>query len=1185
MELYASRAFLSVKLKRCHDDCHCLWHGSVIVNKKKKGRNSFSETVTGLAVVTLWPTVRVHNTQVCLGPPESVEGVRQNQKSLRSVSGIEKQVLVKYLSLRHTQGKVVSCSKVTGTRSCRFLAGILFSGRLCSLRWALVAEKGLRGCVCVSRVREYDLPPMRKNSISSPDARFEVGLDLVITTANREAGELLGCRADDLVGESFSNLLEPSWAENEGWRECLRAVTELGACRLARLKLSHKKRHFVWVQCCIHAVREGGAIVGAVACCMDISADMLQSLDERGQIEGIWRSQAVVSFSMDATIIDANEIFLDLLGYRLEDLLGKKHRMLVEPEQAESAEYREFWKQLRQGTPQSAQFKRVGKGGREVWLQATYTPILDLAGEPCKVVKYAVDIGRLKAAEQAKTMFMANVSHEIRTPMNGIMGMLSLIKETAQLDATQSSHLETCMRSADSLMALLNGILLLSKAETNNLVLEQRPFDLNLVVEDVLQSAASGAPEDHANDVELTCCVRADVPLGLVGDQWRLRQVLLNLVANALKFTQVGEVSLEVSLATGVAKKAAAEGQVVLQFEISDTGIGIDSTQQEWLFVPFAQADGSTTRRFGGAGLGLATCKRIVELLHGQLQVHSRPGRGSTFSFTGVFDLDGILQSPGRGLGKEEAAAAASLQHLKVLIVDENAVTCIGLREMLRRFNCEAVATRTASEGLATLRTAALKGAAFDVVLVGSGRAGHIDAVKVAHRIEQLCLRPVVIGMSSCGTGNSEDMKRRANAGEGSFQGLVSKPIRRSVLIQLICELAGARRKTLSTTEPEKKKSSPLMVREPDGTTLSVMIVEDQLVNRQILATFLRSNKCSVVEATHGAEALEKVRASMDVVLMDVHMPIMDGITALEIMRNNGLRVPVVVVTADVTDDNRARCQRAGAERVLLKPVNLKELAELLSEIVARSRASRCVVVAEQEEAGRIAAAEAVKKVFGLTTRVQMAADAVEAMKLVQEQRPEMVLLDMNILAKDGMDTCRRMREADQRLTLVGLAAAHDAEIAQQFRAAGGDVLVLKPLQPEDLQKAMGLTKTERAEVLFDSCFLEDLDEESKRAIVGEWWDSLEQAVRELRTRSEANEWKATENVAHAAKGAAAQIGASRVSVVAKEIESEAKSPEPSTARVATLLAELEDVADVTNVCLSNLGLVESAPLHKSNPM
>ncbi|WP_313070329.1 PAS domain S-box protein [Melaminivora sp.] len=364
---------------------------------------------------------------------------------------------------------------------------------------------------------------------------------------------------------------------------------------------------------------------------LDITEAKMRNAEFAGTVAAIGRSQAAAEFDLHGHLVDANAQYLELMGYTLDDVIGRSHALLCAPQYAQSEAYRDFWKSLTKGEFAAGEFQRFGKNGREVWLQATYNPIFDAEGKVFKIIKFASDLTGRRAMEQdlraakeraeaaaaARSTFLANMSHEIRTPMNAIIGFTEALLESP-LDPTQRRHLGTVHHSARSMLRLLNDILDTAKLEKGAVGLEEAPFSLRELCAQILASLRISAAR---KGLELVLEYPYDVPEFWQGDAFRLQQILLNLMGNALKFTHQGSVTLRVS---------GGDGALLLQ--VTDTGIGIDEAGLRRIFEPFSQADASTTRRYGGTGLGTTIARQLTELMQGRINVQSLPGEGSTFS-------------------------------------------------------------------------------------------------------------------------------------------------------------------------------------------------------------------------------------------------------------------------------------------------------------------------------------------------------------------------------------------------------------------------------------------------------------------------------------------------------------------------------------------------------------------------
>jgi PAS domain S-box-containing protein len=635
--------------------------------------------------------------------------------------------------------------------------------------------------------------------------------------------------------------------------------------------------------------------------------------------------------SFDGYFVRVNPAWQTVLGLSEEELRSTPFMKLIHPDdRAPSAEALSALSTGAQLIDFENRYRT--KDGSYKWLQWFAAPFLQQG------IVYAVgrDISDRKAAEDeqrrhakelesararaeaatlAKGEFLANMSHEIRTPMNAIIGMTDLALQT-KLTKRQREYLDTARESAEALMAIINDILDVSKIEARRLTLEQVPFAVRDTIEDSVRLLA---PRADQKGLELSCRIAPDVPATLVGDPGRLRQILLNLVGNAVKFTDRGEVGVEVVVAE------RSEGDVLLHATVRDTGIGVAEDKRREIFGAFVQADASTTRRYGGTGLGLTISSELVAMMGGRLWLESQPGVGSQFHFDVRLDIpDHVDDTP---------LPAFDLRTIHALVVDDNATNRRILTEILESWQMTAVGVATARDALDALRAAAATGRPFQLVLTDA-LMPEVDGFSLAEQIGADQQLPAVKIMLLTSAGSPALSGRRA----AIFAATLVKPVKQSELLDAIVTVFAdpdaARRPRLKPARRSRR----------GGRALRVLVAEDNPTNQKLVSVLLEQQGHHVTIVDNGRLAVERAaQEPFDLIVMDVQMPEVSGLEATaairEAERHTGRHVPIVALTARAMAGDREQCLAAGMDAYVSKPVRAEELLSAI-EAIAGSQAA-----------------------------------------------------------------------------------------------------------------------------------------------------------------------------------------------------------------------------------------------------
>ncbi|MFA5975523.1 MAG: response regulator [Elusimicrobiota bacterium] len=757
-------------------------------------------------------------------------------------------------------------------------------------------------------------------------------------------------------------------------------------------------------------------------------------------------AESLLIVDREGIIRVANPSASALFGLPQEPLVGAPFQKISQ----QLLSFQELESLIHRGPLRDREIVIPSPDGQKRYLSVSVSIVQDEAHQPAAFVILAKDITELerakKSAEEAnraKSTFLATMSHEIRTPMNAIIGMAGLLLD-APLRPEEHEYASIVRNSSHALLDIINDILDFSKIEAGKLTFETLDFDLHQPVENVGELLAARAQE---KDVELATFIHPNVPTALRGDPGRLRQILINLVGNAIKFTEKGEVVLRVR------KEQETDQAVTLRFLVSDTGIGISPETQKRLFQSFTQADGSTTRKYGGTGLGLAISKRLTEMMGGQIGVNSFPGQGSTFWFTAVFQKQA-----------QPAASPASspdvLKDVRILLVDDNSTNRRILQEQLAPCGVKTGEAVNGKEALRLLQEAGAARTPFAIAILDM-HMPEMDGLALARAIKS---NPALVGvhlvmMSSVGHRLPE---------AAGIERWLTKPVKKADLLNTLAAVltgeSGPEKASLAPRSLSSKSRTPKRAR--------ILLVEDNTSNQKVALQLLGKLGYKADTVADGKEALEALdRIRYDLVLMDCQMPVMDGYQATAEIRareasqmpantaggwspevwrlSGGKHIPVIALTANVLTGDREKCLHAGMDDYLPKPIDFTQLEEALERWIPVK-----ILLAEDNLANQKITLHLLEKIG---FQAETVANGHEALSALARTSYDLVLMDCQMPEMDGFETTRQIRQKEDtadHLPIIALTASDLESDKQACLAAGMDDGLSKPINEADLRRA-----------------------------------------------------------------------------------------------------------------------------------
>ncbi|GAB6096575.1 hypothetical protein JCM14469_28280 [Desulfatiferula olefinivorans] len=780
------------------------------------------------------------------------------------------------------------------------------------------------------------------------DGYYEVDLSGNLTFFNDSHAELHGCPREQLHGLNYRDYVVDEDVDKvfSAFNRVYETGKPLKRMEFAMYRQDNTRHH---VECSISLIRNAaGEKVGFRGMARDVTdrkldQEALRKSEERYRtiLENVEEAYYEIDLQGNFTLV--TDALSRNLGYSRDELLGMNYRAYMDEENA-SKVFTVYHDVFVQGDPQTLfQYEVIRKDGRRIVNEISISLIRDEQGRPTGFRGVGRDITRRKeveielqrardqaeAASRAKSDFLANMSHEIRTPMNAVLGFTDLLLENPG-DEAREEYLNIIKQNGEVLVGLLNDILDFSKIESGRLDFQELDFDPELVVYDVLDIVRSGI---GTKPIELLCRIDDTVPPLISGDPLRFRQVITNILGNAVKYTPAGEVEITLSV------EAVESDRLKLHAMIRDTGIGVPGDCRQSIFEAFHQLDNTSSQQYGGVGLGLAICRRIAGHLDGEVWVESGAPddsglpRGSRFHFTAWY-----TRVPDRVVARKPPI---SLRGKRILVVDGNGVSGDILCVMLRAAGMEAVASDRADGVTDRLTVAGAAGQPFDALLVDTGLPEAANGLL----IERLQSAPAPFDRLTVIALSSSTERDALHCRDIGFDGFLSKPVRRDRLLQMLANLLGPAASESGSGTPRRSMATGYSIREDMKHAAAILLAEDNPANQKLTQTMLTKAGYRVDVVANGREAVSAVEAApdrFDLILMDVQMPVIDGIEATRIIRMKGFtEVPIVALTAHALSGDREKCLAAGMNAYTTKPIKRDAVFQLLDQWVFSRDAGR----------------------------------------------------------------------------------------------------------------------------------------------------------------------------------------------------------------------------------------------------